>query len=53
MFCHVCLKEEVVGKVDRLELCNRCLKKIKPYWLITVERPSDIEELNYAIGDFP
>ena len=32
MFCHICLKEEVEGKVDRLEVCKKCLKKIKPYW---------------------
>ena len=32
MFCHICLKEEVEGKVDRLEVCKNCLKKIKPYW---------------------
>ena len=32
MYCHICLKEEVEGKIDRLELCKKCLKAIRPYW---------------------
>ena len=32
MICHVCLSENVKGKVDRLELCDECMKKIAKYW---------------------
>ncbi len=32
MICHVCLSEKVKGKVDRLELCDECMKKIAKYW---------------------
>jgi len=39
MFCHICLKEEVKGRIDRLEVCKKCLKTIRKYW-----EKEDIEE---------
>ena len=30
--CNICLSEEVKGEVDRLILCNKCMKKVSKYW---------------------
>ena len=32
MICNVCLSEKVRGEIDRLKLCEDCLKKIEKYW---------------------
>ena len=32
MFCNICLSEKVRGEVDKLKLCNECMKKIERYW---------------------
>lgn len=32
MICHICLSEKVKGKVDKLELCDDCIKKVAKYW---------------------
>ena len=32
MICNICLSEKVRGEVDKLVLCEDCLKKIEKYW---------------------
>lgn len=32
MTCNICLADDVDSIVDRLQVCKKCLKKIRKYW---------------------
>ena len=32
MICNICLSPDVTNTVDRLQVCKKCLKKIRKYW---------------------